>query len=217
MEIITKLLFYEIIALNDSLFIGSIPTSPQTAAPKPKVYGLQNRSPAPFSPPAEPSKPATNSIWGSKNKEPEEVSKPATKSVWGSKNKEPEETSKPVTNSIWSSKNKEPEESSKPVTNSFWGSQRKEEEPSKPVTNSFWGSQKKEPEEPPQPSRYQNKKDSSFNNRYSAPEPAVVAPEPARSRYGATPGIVNKAKEGLAGSTYSRPEQKLTIVSRNVM
>lgn len=111
-----------------------------------------------------------------------------------------------------------PTEPSKPATNSFWGSQNKKVEPvepSKPTTNSFWGSQaqKVEPEEPPQPPKFQLKKENSFHNRYSAPEHAPVVTEPTRTRYGATPGIVNKAKEGLAGSAYSRPEQKSPIVS----
>ena len=69
-----------------------------------------------------------------------------------------------------------------------------------------------EPEEPPQQSKFQLKKDNSFSNRYSAPEPAPVVQEPQRPKYGAAPGIVNKAKEGLVGSTYTRQEQKSPLV-----
>jgi len=46
--------------------LGSLP-SPTIIGPKP-FYGQQNKSPAPFSPPAETNKVTTNSIWGQNQK-----------------------------------------------------------------------------------------------------------------------------------------------------
>lgn len=125
------MLFYHI--------LGSIPSTPPTTGPKP-FYGQQNRSPVPYSPQAEPSKPTNNAFWGTQNQKPAE------------------------------------------------------------------------PEEPPQQSKFQLKKDNSFQNRFAPQDKTPAAPEAPRNRYGATPGIVNKAKEGLTGSSYLRPEQKSPIV-----
>ncbi|GIY59371.1 hypothetical protein CDAR_33701 [Caerostris darwini] len=71
-----------------------------------------------------------------------------------------------------------------------------------------WGQKIAAPEEPPQQT-FKLKKDSShkdMQNKFSAPEPTV--PEPARQRYGMAPGMVNRAKEGLAGYGTTRNDMK---------
>ncbi|GIY01037.1 hypothetical protein CEXT_20191 [Caerostris extrusa] len=71
-----------------------------------------------------------------------------------------------------------------------------------------WGQKIAAPEEPPQQT-FKLKKDSShkdMQNKFSAPEPTV--PEPPRQRYGMAPGVVNRAKEGLAGYGTTRNDMK---------
>ncbi|CAL1268047.1 unnamed protein product [Larinioides sclopetarius] len=84
-------------------------------------------------------------------------------------------------------------------------------EPKKITPKPTWGQSQKtvQPEESPQPS-FKLKNDTSQKdllNKYAAPEKKVT-PEPQRQRYGTTPGVVNRAKEGLAGYGTTRTEMK---------
>ncbi|XP_054714524.1 FH1/FH2 domain-containing protein 3-like [Uloborus diversus] len=91
-------------------------------------------------------------------------------------------------------------------------------EPQKPNTassnNAFWGrNQKPSPEPVPEPPKFQLKRDNSghkdFQDKFRSPEPTPVVPEPPKNRYGGTPGIVSRAKEGLTTSnSFSRNDQK---------
>ncbi|XP_035213596.1 FH1/FH2 domain-containing protein 3-like, partial [Stegodyphus dumicola] len=98
------------------------------------------------------------------------------------------------------------------VPKPFFGQQNRSPVPYSPpieppkTNNTAWGQKSVNPEEPAQP-KFQLRRDGS-QNKFTAPEKTPAAPEPPKSRFGTSPGLVNRAKEGLAGSGATRAEQK---------
>lgn len=88
-------------------------------------------------------------------------------------------------------------------------------ETTKSIPKPTWGQQTQktvvQPPEEPQPPKFQLKKDPSHKdvqNRYSSvPEKTSVPKAPSPS-FGAIPGVVNRAKEGLASYGTNRAQQK---------